>query len=72
MIKVRLVRLGKKNDPFYRVVAIEHTNKNIGEALEILGYYHPVSKKQEIDKKGIEAWVKKGAQVSEAVVKMLK
>jgi small subunit ribosomal protein S16 len=45
MVKIRLAKLGKRNDHFYRIVAIESQNKNQGEALEILGFYHPREKK---------------------------
>lgn len=72
MITIRLSRFGKTNDPFYRVVAKEKRSKREGEALEVLGYWHPKSKLQKIDKKAIEAWVKKGAQVSVAVTKLMK
>lgn len=71
MVKIRLARYGKKNNPVYRVVAIDHQNKNKGKALEVLGVWHPSADKVEIDKKGIEKWVKNGAQVSDAVKKLI-
>jgi len=71
MIKIRLSRHGKKNNPVYRVVAIDHQRKNNGKALEVLGFWHPQAETKEIDKKAITAWVKKGAQVSEAVKKLI-
>lgn len=71
MVKIRLVRLGKRNDPFYRVVAIDSTKKNIGEALEILGHWNPREKISKIDKKKIAEWEKNGAQISPSVAKLL-
>lgn len=71
MVKIRLVRLGKRNDPFYRVVAIDSAKKNVGESLAILGYWHPREKVSKIDKKAIKEWQEKGAQVSPAVSKLL-
>jgi small subunit ribosomal protein S16 len=71
MIRIRLTRKGKKNDPFYRIVAIESDKKREGEPLEVLGYWHPASKDKKIDKKAIDKWVKKGAQVSSAVKKLM-
>ena len=71
MVKIRLTKKGKKNDIVYRVVAISHTNKNGGKALEILGRWSPRENIKEIDKKGIQAWVAKGAQVSPAVQKLI-
>ncbi len=71
MVKIRLARIGRKLDPFYRVVAIDENKKVTGKALEVLGYWNPREKKIELDKKAIQAWVKKGAQVSPAVKKLL-
>jgi small subunit ribosomal protein S16 len=71
MIKIRLTRKGKKNDPFYRIVAIESSKKREGEPLEVLGYWHPKSKDKKIDEKAIEDWVKKGAQISKGVKELL-
>ncbi len=72
MVKIRLARVGRKNDPFYRIVAIDENKKVTGQALAVLGFWNPREKKQEVDKKGIEKWVKMGAQVSPAVVNLLK
>lgn len=71
MIRIRLKRKGKTNDPFYRIIAIESEKKRGGEPLEVLGYWHPASKDKKIDKKAIDRWVEKGAQVSAAVEKLL-
>lgn len=71
MVKIRLARTGKRNDPFYRVVAINEQQKTTGKNLEILGFWHPKEKIKEINKKNIDAWVKKGAVVSAAVKKLL-
>jgi small subunit ribosomal protein S16 len=72
MIKIRLARFGKKNDPFYRVVAIDEQKKRDGKFLEKLGYWHPREKKVELKTKVIQSWVVKGAQISPAVAKLLK
>lgn len=72
MIKIRLAKIGKKKDFTYRVVAIEHRSKNNGEALEVLGRWHPKSGLIEIDKKAVQAWVEKGAQMSESVASLMK
>ena len=71
MVKIRLARIGRKLDPFYRVVAIDENKKVTGKALAVLGYWNPREKKIEIDKKEIAAWVKRGAQISPAVEKIL-
>lgn len=71
MIKIRLKRLGKKNAPFYRIVAIDDKKKVTGKDLAILGTWQPSTDTKEVDKKGINEWVKKGAQISDAVKKLL-
>lgn len=70
-VKIRLTRLGKRNDPFYRVVAIDESSKREGQALDTLGYWHPKANQVEVKKDAIEAWIKKGAVASAAVKKLL-
>jgi small subunit ribosomal protein S16 len=71
MIRIRLKRQGKRNDPFYRIVAIEKSKKAGGEPLEVLGHWHPSTNDKKVDKKKIDAWVEKGAEVSSAVKELL-
>ena len=71
MIRIRLARGGSKNDPFYRIVAIDARRKREGKALDILGFWHPAKDVKKVDKKKLQLWLKKGAQVSKAVKKLL-
>lgn len=71
MVKIRLSKVGRKNDPFYRIVAIDESKKNIGKPLSVLGYWYPKKDNKKINKKEIGEWVKNGAQVSDAVKKLL-
>lgn len=71
MIRIRLARGGKKNDPFYRVVAIEKWRRRGGKPLAILGHWHPSEKMIKLKTKEIEKWVEKGAKVSSAVSNLL-
>lgn len=71
MVKIRLARWGRKNDPFYRIVAIDERKKVTGIPLAILGFWNPRENKKEVNKKEIEAWVTKGALVSPAVEKLM-
>jgi small subunit ribosomal protein S16 len=70
-VKIRLTRLGKKNDPFYRIIAIDESRKRGGQALEVLGHWHPQSNQVEVKKENITAWVSKGARLSPAVTKLM-
>jgi len=72
MVKIRLARGVTKNDPFYRIVAIDTKRKRGGKPLEIVGYWHPAKNVKKIDTKKVDTWVKKGAQISQAVEKLIK
>ena len=69
MVTIRLTRVGKRNRPFYRVVAMDHRDKRDGRALELLGTYDPLANqaKIQLDAEKIESWRAKGAQLSDAV-----
>jgi small subunit ribosomal protein S16 len=72
-VKIRLSRIGKKNRPYCRIVAIDSQKKRDGASLENLGSYDPVTHKViqlHIDK--IEHWISKGAKCSAAVEKLIK
>lgn len=71
MIAIRLSRLGRKKAPFYRIVAVDSTKKAVGAVLEILGTWNPAKKILEVKKENMEKWVKKGAQISATVKKLL-
>lgn len=73
MLKIRLSQTGTKNKKKYRILAIDESKKRDGQALEILGYYNPIMRPPEvkINKERISFWVEKGAQVTEAVKKLL-
>lgn len=74
MVRIRLLRAGAKKHPRYRVVAIDGRRKRDGRALEFLGTYDPGSNPPQLQLKQaeIDAWVAKGAQLSEAVRSLLR
>lgn len=71
MIAIRLSRIGRKKAPFYRIVAVDSRKKAIGAVLEILGTWNPKHKNLEVRMQNLEEWIKKGAQVSAPVKKLL-
>jgi small subunit ribosomal protein S16 len=71
MVTIRLARFGRKKGPFYRIVVLDSTKKTSGANLEVLGYWNPLKKDLKIEKPKFEAWIKKGAQVSATVKKLL-
>lgn len=68
---VRLQRIGKRGQAYFRVVVVEHTKKPKGEYLELLGTYNPHEKILKVKKDRIEYWVSKGAQASPTVNNLL-
>lgn len=73
MVKIRLMRIGAKKRPFYRVVAVDERNKRTGGYLELLGTYNPLTEPHEINLKQdrIDHWVKQGAQMSEGFLRII-
>jgi len=74
MVKIRLTRAGATKRPFYRIVAVDERRKRDGRALEFLGTYDPKRTPAEIKlaTDRVEAWVAKGAQLSDSVRSLLK
>jgi small subunit ribosomal protein S16 len=72
-VKVRLMRIGAKGRPFYRVVAVDERKKRTGSYLELLGTYNPLTNPKEINLKQdrIDAWVKNGAQLSNGFLRII-
>jgi small subunit ribosomal protein S16 len=72
-VKIRLMRIGAKNRPFYRVVAVDEHKKRTGAYLELLGTYNPLTQPKEIklDQAKIDEWVKKGAILSDGFLRII-
>jgi len=74
MVKIRLRRAGATKRPFYRVVAIDERRQRDGRALEFLGTYDPRPAKEviELRTEAIEAWVARGARMSDTVRSLMR
>ncbi len=74
MLKIRLAQTGTKNRKSYRIVAIEEGKRRDGKNVEVLGFYNPLVKPAQvkIDKKRVDYWVSVGAQITDAVAKLIK
>jgi small subunit ribosomal protein S16 len=72
-VRIRLTRVGATKRPAYRVIAIDKRRSRDGRALEILGYYDPLTEPAtvQLDTEKINAWIGKGAQPSDTVVKLM-
>lgn len=72
-VKMRLMRMGKKKQPVYRVVVIDGRSPRDGRYIEQIGRYDPLQEPSlvEIDNEKATDWLSKGAQPTEAVEKLL-
>lgn len=74
MVRIRLKRIGKRQQPFYRIVVVDGRHKRDGRVLEDLGYYQPwlKDKKSKLVAEKFKEWVKKGAVPTETVTAIFK
>ena len=73
-VVLRLKKMGAKKKPFYRIVAINKSDKRDGRVIEEVGHYDPKKNDDNIKLKEdrIEYWLKEGAKPSETVKSILK
>ena len=73
MVKIRLMRVGKKKQPAYRVVVAHARSPRDGRIIEAIGHYNPRSDPSmvEIDTDRAVHWLERGAQPSDSVRKLL-
>lgn len=72
-VKLRLMRMGKKKQPTYRVVVADSRSPRDGRFIEAVGTYEPRMEPStiEIDNDRVLGWLAKGAQPTETVRKLL-
>jgi small subunit ribosomal protein S16 len=72
-VKLRLMRMGKKKQPTYRVVAADARSPRNGRFIEIVGTYQPRLEPSgiRIDNARAVDWLRRGAQPTERVQKLL-
>jgi small subunit ribosomal protein S16 len=72
-VKIRLKRLGKIREPYYRVVVADSRTKRDGRAIEEIGKYHPKLEPSliQIDSERVLYWLSVGAQPTEQVQHLL-
>jgi len=71
MLKIRLTRLGKKNNAFFRLVVAEHTAPIKGRFIEAVGFINPHAKEKKLEKERILHWIEKGAKCSDTAHNLL-
>ncbi len=72
--KIRLMRLGKIREPYYRIVVADSRTKRDGRVIETIGKYHPKQDPSfiEVDSERAQYWLGVGAQPTEPVAAILK
>lgn len=72
-VKIRLMRVGKKKQPTYRVVVADGRSPRDGRFIEILGQYAPRQEPSAVslDTDRAVHWLQRGAQPTEQVAKIL-
>ena len=73
MVKLRLMRMGKKKQPTYRIVATDSRSPRDGRFIEILGHYNPRVEPSalSVDNDKAVGWLRQGAQPSDTVRRLL-
>jgi small subunit ribosomal protein S16 len=67
-VKIRLMRVGAKHQPSYRVVVADSRTPRGGRYLESLGHYNPRREPSviQIDETKARVWLDRGARPSDA------
>ncbi len=73
MLRIRLVRIGKRKQPHYRVVVADARTARNGRHVDVLGHYNPRTEPStvQIDTERAQDWLQKGAQPTDRVRKLL-
>ena len=73
-VKIKLMRLGKIRQPYYRIVVADARTRRGGKAIETIGKYHPKDEPSliEVDSDRAQYWLGVGAQPTDPVENILK
>ncbi len=73
-VRIRLMRMGRRKRPFFRVVAADSRSPRDGKFLETLGYYDPLKEPYEfkVDPEKVKKWLERGAEPTETVRALLR
>ena len=73
-VKIRMKRVGAKNDPVFRIVVADQRSPRDGKFIEELGTYQPRKKgtNYTLDLDRVKYWLSKGAQPTDTVRRLIK
>jgi small subunit ribosomal protein S16 len=71
-VKIKLQRLGKIRQPYYRIIVADSRTRRDGKAIETIGKYHPKQEPSfiEVDSDRAQYWLGVGAQPTESVQRL--
>ena len=74
MLAIRLMRMGAKKKPSYRVVVKEKLSKRDGAYVENVGFYNPTRNPAEVrlDMERVNYWIERGAQPTDTVRNLIR
>jgi len=70
MTVIRLTRMGRKKQPFYRIAVTDSRKRRDGGWIELIGYYNPMTKDPKVDNERVDYWLGVGAKMSDRVKKI--
>jgi len=71
MLMIRLQRVGRKNEPHFRVVVTEKTTSPKGKSLEVVGFVNPRKNTKSLNQDRVLHWMSQGAKTSDTVFNLL-
>ena len=72
MLMIRFQRIGRTNDPAFRIVVLEKERAaKAGNIVELLGTYNPRSKALTLNEERVKHWIKMGAQPTGSIHNLL-
>ena len=72
MLMIRFQRIGRTNDPAFRIVVVEKERAaKTGSVVELLGTYNPRSKALTLNEERVKEWIAKGAQPTGSIHNLL-
>lgn len=74
MVKIRLRRIGKKKNPFYRIIVADERAPRNGRFIDEIGTYNPMVEPAEVkvDEEAAKKWLANGARPTEVVTRLFK
>ena len=72
MTVIRLTRMGRKKQPFYRIAVTDSRKRRDGGWIELIGHYNPMNDEKTlvVDNERLDYWLSVGAKMSGRVKKI--